>query len=225
MKALHHDVRSGGDLWGVLSGSEESAAIEVLGTRDPLARLLRAQRVLSWQLIATVGPCMLGLVGAFRGSPRAPVVLAATAIVALGLALGFLLARKLARERVLELIGTGNGSLPIPAISREARRLASRHDRDRLARSLERLLYVARDWEQIAPASRPIYGVRALRFVPDEVEAVIARLRQDRVGLQGVALTALLLECVVGSPLAAGCAEGLRAELGRIRFLLDAWDP
>ena len=214
--------RAGGAAWKLLSGEEDRAASAALGPGEALARLLRAQRVLAWQALMTGVPGVMGVIGTLRGSERAPFLLGSAALVLLALVIALTVTRHLTRERALQLIATGADDVLVECVTRERDRLCSRKERDRLARSFERNLHLARRWEHLPPASRPIPAIRALRVVDKEVEAVVARLREDPIGVQGVALAALFLTCVAPSPLVAGEPALLRQELTRIRYLLDA---
>ena len=60
-----------------------------------------------------------------------------------------LCARRIARDRVQDLIVDGSDRLVLPVVARERRRLASRKVRESFARSLERLLRDAQRWNEI----------------------------------------------------------------------------
>jgi hypothetical protein len=193
----------------------------VLGERHELVRRLKAQRALRRQFAVTAALVALALLGMILRDPRAPLFFGAACVVALALALALLLARQSVDERLLQLIASDGDDLPIRLVVREGERLRSQKTRERLASDLERFLDVAQRWEQIAPASRPIYGVRTLRFVAEEAGAVIDRLRTPPVAVRGVALTALFTSCAQGSSLASGDPVALREEFKRIRYLLE----
>ena len=113
--------------------------------------------------------------------------------------------------------------LTLPSIVRERRRLASRKERERLARSLEHALEEAWHWSPPL-SSRALPGVVCLRHATPEARAVIRCLRSERVSVRGVAMTARLLMDGLRSPLYSGDRLRLREELGRIRFALE-WAP
>ena len=173
------------------------------------------------QLAVTLVPISLGLVGTVRGIDRAPTVLGAAAIVALALALSLLLATLQLRDRAQEVIAAGYERVPVRVVREERRRLLARRTRESIARSLERLLSDAQNWSRILPSSRPPAGVRELRFAEQEVAEVASLLRADPVHVPGVARTARFLSDGATSPLFDGNVHELRAELCRIRDLLD----
>jgi hypothetical protein len=108
----------------------------------------------------------------------------------------------------------------VESVRNERRRLASRRERERFARSLESLLHDAERWYRILPAYRPPDGAQMLRYAAAEAREVVALLRSDAAHVRGVALTARLLMDGYRSPLYAGNAGRLREELNRIRYLL-----
>jgi hypothetical protein len=109
----------------------------------------------------------------------------------------------------------------VSVLARERRHLASRKERERLARSLETLYRDALRWHEILPRFRPPDSVLQLRHTGPELEGLTEALRHDRVRVQGVALTARLLSNGYESPLYGNELEPLREELKRIRFLLE----
>ena len=196
----------------------------MLGRGDLLVRLLARRRARLEQLAVTLVPIALGLAGTARGVDRAPTVLGAATIVALALAVALLLATLQLRDRAQEVIAAGFERVPVRVVRDERRRLLSRRTRESIARSLERLLSDAQNWGRILPSSRPPHGVRELRFAEQEVAEVASLLRADPVHVPGVARTARFLSDGATSPLFDGDAHELRAELRRIRDLLDRSD-
>jgi hypothetical protein len=130
-------------------------------------------------------------------------------------------ARKIARERAQDLIAAGDDSVVLSVVARERRRLGSRKERERLAKSLEALHRDALRWNEILPQFRPPHGVVQLRYLPRELKALTTALRRDRVRVQGVALATRFLTDGYRSPLYGDELEPLREELNRIRFLLE----
>jgi hypothetical protein len=125
------------------------------------------------------------------------------------------------RDVTHELIASGDGAaLSVGGVRDERRRLASRRERERFARSLERLLHDAERWHRILPAYRPPDGAQLLRHAASEARDVIALLRAEAAHVRGVALTARFLMDGSSSPLYAGDVGRLREELNRIRYLL-----
>ena len=196
-------------------------AASVLGRDDALVYLLARRRVRVDQLAVTLVPIALGIVGILRHSDSAPVVLGAAVLVAVGLVFSVAFSAFEIRDRAQEVIAAGYERLPLRVVRDERLRLASRRERERFARSLERLLKDAQNWYRILPATRPPHGVHELRFAEREVREVASLLRSDPVHVPGVARTARFLSDGAASPLFGGDDEALRDELRRIRDLLD----
>jgi hypothetical protein len=209
----------------LVSRDDERTAASMLGREDLLVRLLARRRTRFEQLVVTLVPLILGIVGIVLHTDRAPVVLGAAALVGLGLGLSLGLSALEIRDRAQELIAAGYERIPVRAVLDERRRLLSHRQRERFARSLERLLKDAQNWNRILPATRPPHGVRELRLAEHEVHDVVSLLRSDPVNVPGVARTARFLSDGATSPLFGGDDEALRAELRRIRDLLDRPDP
>jgi hypothetical protein len=209
----------------LVSRDDERRAASMLGGDDLLVRLLARRRTRFEQLVVTLVPLTLGIIGIVLHTDRAPVVLGAAALVGLGLGLSFALSGLEIRDRAQELIAAGYERIPVRAVLDERRRLLSHRQRERFARSLERLLKDAQNWNRILPATRPPHGVHELRLAEHEVHDVVSLLRSDPVNVPGVARTARFLTDGATSPLFGGDDEALRAELRRIRDLLDRPGP
>ena len=148
----------------------------------------------------------------------------ASPAVAVAFVVLWLVVRSVAREQAQGLIAAGADSVVLDVVARERRRLASRGEREALARSLASLHRDALRWNRTHPHFRPLFGVAQLRHVSREVDALVAALRRDRVRVQGVALTSRFLSDGQSSPLYANEIGPLREELNRIRFLLECAD-
>ena len=205
----------------LVSRDDERAAASMLGRDDLLVRLLARRRTRLEQLVVTLVPLALGILGVVRHADRAPFVLGAAALVALALVVAVGFSCLAIRDRAQEIIAAGYERVSVRVILEERRRLLSRRRREQFARSLERLLKDAQNWNRILPATRPPQGVRELRFAEHEVHEVATLLRADPVNVPGVARTARFLSDGAASPLFGGDDEALRAELRRIRDLLD----
>ena len=208
-----------------ISRDDEKAASAALGRDHALVRLFALRRALAWQIAVTSVPVLFGIVGTVRQVATAPAVLGSAGLVWLVLVGALRLVGTQMRSCARELIAAGYDELRRPNVIDERRRLASRKERESLARTLERLLHDAQHWHRILPTARPLPGVHALRFMPAEVHEVVVLLRADPVRVRGVALTVELLTDGGSSPLFQGDAEKLRAELNRIRDLLVAPSP
>ena len=208
-----------------LSGEDARIAVSALGRDHPLAHALSLQHAVARQLL--VASMALVIAGAAAGArlDLGWILLGAAGFVCLVLTAGYAATRQLVRIRVRSLLADGQGSVLLPVVSRERRRLASRAERERLARSLERLLRDARRWTEIAPLSRPLPGAECLRLTGDEAEAVVDLLRGNYARTRGVAMTARLLESGSESVLYSGDVELLREELNRIRYVLEDASP
>ena len=211
-------------LRAVVSRDDERTAANVLGRDDTLVRLLVRRRARVDQLAVTLVPISLGIIGILRHSDNAPVVLGAAVLVALGLVFSVAFSAFEIRDRAQEVIAGGQERLPLRVVRDERLRLLSHRERERFARSLERLLKDAQNWNRILPATRPPDGVRELRFAEREVHEVAGLLRSDPVHVPGVARIARFLSDGGSSPLFGGDDEALRTELRRIRDLLDRED-
>ena len=124
-----------------------------------------------------------------------------------------------------ELIAAGFETRALPVLELERRRLGSRRERERLARSLEGYVRDAESWDDIWWSFRPVVEPRCLRVVASQARETAELLRSDRADVRGVAATARLLVDGTTSPLFLGDEELLRHELDRIRALLGADDP
>lgn len=216
------DVRSALRAFG-LTADDQRVAETVLGRGHRLTRAVANQHVLARQAIVALGALVFCASAPFLDLRLAPVVVVAAVLVVVLFVLGWAVAHRVARERAQELIATGGGVLAVSVVARESRRLASRREREHLARSLETLYRAALRWHRILPQYRPPAGVRQLGHLPTEVKGVAAALRGHRVSVQGVALTKFLL--MDGrSPLYANELGPLREELNRIRYLLETED-
>jgi hypothetical protein len=212
-------------LRAVVSRDDERTAATVLGRDDALVYLLTRRRTRVDQLAVTLVPIALGIVGILRHSDSAPVVLGAAVLVAVGLVFSVAFSAFEIRDRAQEVIAAGYERLPLRVVRDERLRLSSHRERERFARSLERLLKDAQNWNRILPATRPPHGVRELRFAEREVREVAGLLRSDPVYVPGVARMARFLSDGAASPLFGGDDEALRTELRRIRDLLDRHRP
>jgi len=208
-----------------LSAETEDAVRTAFGADHPFTRAVARQRTVSLQIVATAIVLGLGVAGVVdRAGGGALVVLVVAGLVAAALVLYSLSTRTVVRENADELIAEGRDSPGVKVLAQERRRLASRSERESLARSLERHLRHAERWVDIHPAYRLPHGLRCLRFLATEVGDVVALLRSDTAQVRGVAATARF---VVGhaSPLFEGDVELLRRELRRLHSLLSPEEP
>jgi len=214
---LRHAARSTG-----LTSADTHAAESVLGRRHALTRAVANQHTLAMQsavaVLAVVAAALCELVHLQHAT--------LLVVVALGICAAFVVAWTLTRETVArgarDLIAGGYDNLVLSVVARERRRLASRKERERLARALEEFHRDALRRHPLLPHSQLLPGVAQLRHTSREVEALATALRRERARVQGVALVARLLADGHESPLYAGERGPLREELNRIRYLLES---
>ena len=155
-----------------------------------------------------------------EGVHGALAVLVAAALVqgAIACELALLVQRR--RGSARGLIIDGRGDLPFEPVQRERRRLQERSCCENLARSLDEVRDIAAHPVSWPPAARPLFSVRVVAGVENELARIAARLRAGPVGVRGVAMLERLLtqgtSAFYGSDIHA-----LREELRRILFLID----
>lgn len=212
------------ELLGLAPGEDERAAATVLGADHALARLLARRRALSVQIAITAVPVVLAAIGTMRAADSAPIILGAAVLVEVALFAAIPYVRARTHDVAHELLAEGDDdTLAIPVVRDECRRLRSGRERERLARSLEKLLHASESWTRPLPAHRSPLGIRTLRFATREAREVIALLRADNAAVRGIALTSLMLRDG-SSPLYGYEPRRLREELNRIRYLLAGPD-
>jgi len=207
------------------STEEKRAAERILGRGHPLARALARESMLANQSLAVAAAVLMGVVAVLVHVDIAPLAVVVGGAVGSVFVFAWALAHATTRARTWDLIAAGDDGVVLGVVVRERSRLASRKERERLARSLESCLLDAQRSGLIVPAWRPLPGVEALRHLAPEVARVTALLRADHARVQGVASTVLLLTDGVDSPLYGGDVERLREELNRIRYQLEAPRP
>jgi hypothetical protein len=217
--SLRHAVQSTG-----LSAADKRASESVLGRSHRLTRALSNTHTLAWQAIVAGLAVAAAAVALDARLTHAGLALGVATAVAVAFLLAWLVAWRVARERAQDLIAAGSDSVVLSVVARERRRLASRKERERVARSLEGLYRDALRWHEILPQFRPPHGVVQLRYLGNELRALTRALRRDRVRVQGVALAERFLSDGYESPLYANELGPLREELNRIRFLLESAD-
>ena len=196
-----------------------------LGERHPLVIAEGRLRSLALNLVTAVGTALasfvlvsLGVLGSRVGTAAE----IASAIVALALALAFVVVRGQRRELARALIAAGRDDLPIAAVRDERTRLVSRRQRLQLAQALDRIVERAetraRPW---VPAGYADGGsVRATR---NEIKGLAELLRRSEAPCaQAAAQIHRLITDGPSSPLYASEPVLLEQELGRIRYLLEA---
>jgi hypothetical protein len=204
------------------TASEHRGAATALGERHPLTTALARNRTVARQTVVAAAVVPAGVAAMVAHLALGPVVTAATALVVVAFAAVWTSTRRTLVDAVHELIVEGDRSLMLPTVLRERRRLDSRKERERLARSLEQALDDAWGWYRRPPRPRGLPGVVCLRDATPEARAVIRQLRSGQVAVRGVAMTARLLMDGLRSPLYSGDRRRLREELARIRFALES---
>src|SRR4029453_16668622 len=121
------------------------------------------------------------------------------------------LKRRAVRERVRDLIATGDDadSIVLSIVARERRHLLSRKERERLAQSLEGYVDDASRWARMDPRSRPPREIRCLLFARGEARDVTRLVRSEAPSPRGVAALSRFLTDGQRSPLFPGDAPGV----------------
>jgi hypothetical protein len=143
--------------------------------------------------------------------PDAGALLAAAAVVQLGLACVLAVTAARERERARELIAEGVTS---SSVERERQRLLN--GRRRLAGSLDRVRATAEDSKWTLRTSRPLFRARVVAQVGPELAEVAALLRQDEPNPAGIVLARRLV-FDGGSPLYGDDVGQLRESLDLVR--------
>jgi hypothetical protein len=194
----------------------------LLGPTHPLTRAMRDSgavtrqaRAVAMLLAASVTAALSGLTWAWAGVVGAVLVMA-------GLGVASLAVRVRARWAAREVIADGGERLPLAPIERERERLLAEGTRSTLAGSLERMLLQAgATTGRLAPPSvRPVFDAGVVGALADDLRALAMALRDGPASARGVALAEQLVTWG-GSSLYGHGVEPLRAELGRLRYLLE----
>jgi hypothetical protein len=208
--------------WRILSRAEEQEAAVVLGADHGLVRALAYRCSFARHVLVTAVPLLLGAAGVAMHVTVGRAVLEAAVVVQVSLLAALIVARGIVRDRAYELIADDENCAALPLIAHERCGLLSAGHRERLARSLERLIHSAQHWEEILPAFRPPDGVRCLRFMAPEAREIASLLRAGTTDARGVALAERFLAGGDASSLCRGDVVALREELKRVHYLLAA---
>ena len=206
--------------WAGLSLEDELAAAAALGPDHALSRALTRRRILARQLFVTLGALVSGLAAVGAGMGHGLLVVGSACLVAVAFVVAHAWARQSVRDHARGLVAVGSDATFLDVVASERRRLESRRERERLARTLEGFLRDA--GRRTAAGFRPLPGIRNLAQVSDEVAAVARLLRSDASQVQGAALVYRFLTDGYASPLFAEDLELLRQELNRIKYLLES---
>jgi hypothetical protein len=195
---------------------------DVLGPDHPLTRANESLKVVLRQAGA-VALLLIGSLAALAFGVGNAITLVIGCVIVLP-ALGAIAAELWDRRRhaARQLVLDGRESLPLPAIQRERRRLLEARTRRYVAQSFERVLqHVTRRPAPVPPSVRPLFDVRVVATVTDDLRAIVSLLHAGVPHARGVALAERLLTEGV-SPLYGYDAIALRDELRRVRYLLTA---
>lgn len=193
----------------------------VLGPDHALSRSAELAHTLTLQAIATAAATGAGAVAVAERRAWGATLLIAAVLAELTVLAVLAIARQVQREAVLRVIAEGEETLPLNAVARQARRLASPRYRAELTCRLLRALADARRWHQIAVASRPPEGVKILKRYAREIDEIVETLHGRQPALCGVAALELFLIGGYGGALYTGDAVELQQQLWRIRYLLN----
>jgi hypothetical protein len=194
------------------AGGTPTAAARLLGADHPYVVADGDARRATQTLVLTAA--FVAASAAFADpAPRRALMTIGT-FVLLVLVLRVVLASDVRRQCALDLVLAGHEALPIPAVARLRRSLLGPR-RDLTVELLDRSLAdaVARAEHDPATPPLPIVAVR------DDVAEIVELLRSTR-SARAVAMTACLLQGGEGWSLLTRDQQGLRRELGRIRYLL-----
>ena len=195
---------------------------DLLGPDHPLTRASETLAAVLRQVFA-VALLLIGSVAAYvfgAGQAIALVIGSAVVLPVLGAVAGELWDRR--RHAARQLVLDGRETLPLPAIQRECRRLLEARTRRYVARSFERVLqHVTRRPAPVPPSVRPLFDVRVVATVTEDLREIVSLLRAGVPHARGIALAERLLTEGV-SPLYGYDAIALRDELRRVRYLLTA---
>ena len=192
----------------------------VLGPDHALSRSAELVHTLALQTIATAATAGAGAVAVAERRAWGTTLLITAVLAELAVLAVLAIARQVQREAVLRLIVEGDETLPLDAVARQARRLASPRHRAQLTCRLLRALSDARGWHQIAVASRPPEGVKILNRFAREIDEIVETLHGRPPALCGLAALELFLIGGYGAALYTGDAAELQQQLWRIRYLL-----
>jgi hypothetical protein len=193
-----------------------AAAEEVLGAEHPLARAEHRVRWLAHQAATLAALLPVGALALLAGAPVLSAALLAGGLVEAWLLVALSAAAGVVRDRALDLIVEGRGSLPLASVRRRrAGLMRPRHVR-RLAEAIEALRREARCPDRRHPSARPLYMPAVIRGVDAELAAAVRVLRA-----QSDATTIGRIERLLGgatSPLYGDDPKRLREELACIHF-------
>lgn len=217
-------TRSPVRLFAVRPRGPQPAAL--LGAGHPLARAYERFALVGRQalIVAVLGAAGLGALA--EGVAWAPALVggAVATLAALGLVAAGLYASR--RIEARELIVAGGEHVALAVVERERRRLLSARTRLSLAASLAAMLHEATRSPSggarlLAP---PLFEAAVVCAVADDARAIAALVRAELSEARGIALLETLMRRG-GSPLYGGRVAPLRAELRRVRFLLEDQRP
>jgi hypothetical protein len=194
----------------------------LLGPTHPLTRAMRDSGAVTRQARAVAMLFAAAVTAALNGLAWAWAGVAGSVAVLAGLGAAALVIRVRARWAAREVIADGGERLPLAPIERERTRLLAEDTRSTLAGTLERMLaQAAVTTDRFAPPSlRPVFDVGVVQTLADDLRALAVALRDEPAAARGVALAEALVTWG-GSSLYGDGVEPLRAELGRLRYLLE----
>jgi hypothetical protein len=172
------------------------------------------------QLLVVVAMFAGGIAGSIEHAPWGRPVAVAAGLVLLAFAFIAWVRVQTCRDRALELIVQGRESLPVTAVQRQRRRLASVRTRSSLARTLESMIDETLRRRPVALRSaRPLLSRSVIRGALDELRAIVRLLETDDVTVRGTALIERMVTHGESS-LYGQDALALRSDLARARAML-----
>jgi hypothetical protein len=192
----------------------------LLGLDHPLARAIDACRSAQRQCTVVAAIAVGSIRPAAEGHRWALALIVAAGVALVAFALLLAGQRCAVRERALELIARGQGSLALAPVQAQRRRLLRPRTRIAFARTLDGIVTQARRprSRQLGPAP-PLLDYGVVDTAGGELRAVADLLRRGRPGVQGLARVEWLLTHAE-SPLYGHEAPRLQADLRQVRRLL-----
>jgi hypothetical protein len=194
----------------------------LLGPAHPLTRIMRERAVVAHHAVTVATLLAAALTASLNGVAWAVPGVVGAAVALAGLGSFAIVLRLRAHQEAREVIADGGERLPLAPVEHERERLLAERTRSALAASLERLSAQAdaRPSRFAPPSPRPLYDLEVVREVADELRSTALVLRAGPASARGIALTEQLLTWG-GSSLYGHRVMPLRADLGRVRYLLE----
>ena len=166
----------------------------ILGADHPLTRAIEAAQRINRQC-GVVGAVLLGgVINLGQGASWGAAVVVSAGVVLLCYLIAAAAQEGRKRDRALELIAEGREDVPIAAVQRSRERLCSARRQRQMARTIERMIELAlHPPSPCSRSARPLFKIRVVSSVTEELHAVCEPLRSASAAARGVALAEKLL--------------------------------